>query len=104
MKTKIKYAITLLIATTFLMLASPALAADSPPALPSLPPDEPTTDTTTSTTSTTSGTTGTTSTSSTGTTASTTSSGPVETLALVGLAVIGFAGIKTYMKKKKEQL
>ncbi len=100
---KIKFVV---IAITMLMLASPALAADSPPALPSLPPDEPTTSesTTSSTTSGTTGTTSTASTGTTGTTASTTSSGPVETLALVGLAVVGFAGIKTYMKKKKEQL
>ena len=100
---KIKY---VAIAIIMLMFASPALAADSPPALPSLPPDEPTTSesTTSSTTSGTTGTTSTASTGTTGTTASTTSSGPVETLALVGLAVIGFAGIKTYISKKREQL
>jgi len=85
-----------------LLMASPALAADSPPALPSLPPDTPTTgDSTTTTVDTTTTTTGT---GTTGTTASGTSSGPVETTATIALALIAFWGIKKYLTAKKYRL
>ena len=98
MKVKI---LALSVLTIFVFGALPVFAQDSPPALPSLPPDEPTstdsstTDTTTTDTSTTETTTS---------TAAGTTSGPVETVAIIALALLAVYGIKKYSDAKKYQL
>ncbi|GEM_PF-1582294 len=104
-----KKKIILTLTACFFLVASPALASDSPPALPTLPPDEPTvgdrgsddggsSDTTVKVSSTASTKTATSS------AAKTATSGPVETIALVGLAIVAFLSIKQYYQVKKYKL